>query len=1300
MSKDIFPFELVIKNDEGKELFIDTVERVLQENLQCKDSFGCSILNCHTHVGSKKHLSKFVEAELLFHNSYYNKGFAFCTVGLLKDKIASFDHIVLVGYETFGELYICETAELLRNKSNKMVEYCIAETIGETFRVRPSTEDRTFFEDAYYVFVVPINTTLTTHDKLLSGFKKRMNLEEIVFSSSNSINIGLIMIASKEDNDFWEVADPKERKIQLLDKKRNELCNIGDREVYFFAKIEGQWYDSKKCEFCFPDLRGKPLTEEQAIFEVNRASVVPMLQLGTEMIAEPLDVRQKKKEEQNLLKLFLLNRYLIHHHLIRNGNHYQYYFDTQSYFQNVKSIDGALGLKKWLEQEVRLSLKKNSPDRKIIYNFIVAPRHYSNAGFVQYVNDVVFDGSARILYFDVTKEYRGNIKAKYSDLTRLVDNIINSRQPSRLCFHYVDDMILSGSNYLRTKNLLNTLVPMNAKEDLCSRSLFESVIILVGRNSSDSKRWYAGAENTFFEYVHLSISPMRNHEDACALCKMVDSYQKLEKLCATNEMSSLIKETIAVHSDIKITDISSLEQDNQGEKQARVLLRHLLAERLNNHWWMSKEHKVVNRENAEDIYYVINIFYDNIYSELKKIIKAAGKDIGFQENEFAEYNDANIKVALIKVISRPFFCYHIRQKQAALKFCLICLNEKLDMLYQKEQIPAPGKAISEMDKKIIKALVNAVTDLNAMYPIRAEIISRMMYLIRERSALDFLDYCKAIKRNVGMSSDDSKCVLLEHILVERGESGFFDGERKVGTLRGVEERDRCALYLENNSVLVEGFKDIVDNDLNFDNIDQIPYYLEKFYQIFKINLKEKVAEAAFLIGIYKKIYGHLEVQESIWDTLKNIAKEVDCLFGETSIKMFFWDKNEPMIYDGYYLLDEGRDIGFYSRENLKKLEETLVQEPILDTIYVGSDMCVIKISQYLNTVRREEGKEREVYFAFSYEKEIRGEQWFKIKILLTLRSRFVQMLERINVQNEINKLNTERKKKALEIKKAHTHYSLEYFEGAGDMFRYYKILCAHRDNNTAAEAKTSDRFETLFASSKRLYDNYILLLTNEFISDIYRKVIYYPNKIDYKGIRLKERLDECLRAAGFTEKEESGLIYEIITPNEYDCDVRVRIHCDVNGFTDKKFWFFSRGEALMPYYYYLIMAFAANAGYHYRGKQVCDFYVKAEENYMVFSNRISEEALDESVLKEIERAARQKMVTPPWEFELGTQSITLWSFFRYFQILDKEYERMKETDRGRRCPREKCSGKGIQVWITNNEFVIRLKVLELVEEMR
>lgn len=1284
MGENIFPFELFIKNDKGKELFIDTVEKVLSENLQCKDSFGCSILNCHTHVGSKKHLSAFVEAELLFHNSYYNKGFAFCTVELLKNKIAdNFSQIILVGYETFGELYICETVEMLRNKLGRSVEYCILETIGDTFRVRASTESKNFIDQAYYIFVVPINTTLTTHDKLMNCFFKWMNRDCTMTDSNNSINIALIVIASKQNNDFWKIDDEEKRILRLEAQKKKELHNIGEREIYYFAKIDGEWFNAEQCGLCFPDLDGKKLTEEQAIFEVNRASVVPMLQLGTEMMPEPFDEKEKLNEENNILKLLVLNRYLIHHHIIRNENHYQYYFDTQRFFQDTKNNGMDLGLEKWLCNEVKKNLACDHLNDKIIYNFIVAPRHYSNAGFVQYVNDVVFGGIARILYFDVTKEYRGNIKAKYSDLTRLVDNIINSRQPSELRFHYVDDMILSGTNYIRTKNLLNTLIPLDVESRHCSRVLFKSVIVLVGRNSNDSKKWYAGDKGNFFEYTHLSISPMRNHEDACSLCKLVKIYHKLGRFCGTNEMAILTNETIKEHTGVKVTEVP--ESTNQKEKQARVIVRHLLSKRLNNQWWIGKENYVVNRESSEDIYNIIKKLYNDLYRALLELVDTKGYLTGFSNEELIQYDGTDVKVALIKVISRPFFCYHIRQKQAALKFCLESLDKELIEIYTV-------KKISKSKKRIIKALVNAVADLNAMYLIRAETINKMMYLIRTKEALDFSDYCKAVKRSVGGASDDSKCVLLEYILVTGKEEGFFNDGKQKGILSNIKKEDRYALYLENNNVLIDGFRDIIDNDLGFDNLELVPYYLEKFIKIFEINMQNELGQIKNIIETYKDIFHHLKVQGSNWDTLKYVARKVNELFGEISIKMFFWDKNDPIVYDGYYLLDEGENAEFYARGNLKKIEETLKREPLCDTVYIYENMCIIKISKCLEDYEEgAEEKKREIYFLFEYKgNEISQEEWFKIKILLTLRNRFVHMLGDMNVQNEMNKLNTERKKKALKIKKAHTHYTLEYFEGVIDIFSNYKMLRERNARNDLEDVQWESAIE------KQFYDNYIMFLTSEFTSEIYRMVIYYPGQVSYKGVRLCGRLAECLQESGFTKNNES-LCYKILVPNECDCKVMVIINCDINSFQGKKFWFFRRGEALIPYYFYLIMTFAMNAGYHFQGKGECELVVKADGDYIIFDNNVSNNLLSEDEMNKILSEARKKMETPPWEFRDEMQSITLWSFFRYFQILEKEISRIPISDRGRKCPKERCAGDGVQLAVQNNRFIIKLKLLEEIE---
>lgn len=1283
MSSEIFPFELVLEEDDHKELFVKTVESVLVENLQCENSFGCKILDCHTHVGSKKHLPVFVESELLFHNSYYNKGFAFCTAKLLCEKVKQYKKVFLIGYETFGELYICETVEVLKKSLGKSVEYCIAETVGDEFRIRASVDVSYLDNETYFAFIVPINTTLTTHDKLLHKFsdwcEKRNRCVE--FTDHNCINLALVVIApTNEKNDYWEVISKQNRILQLKESKQSELIRLKNKSVYYFAWVEGEWYNSEECTCCFPDLDNRSLKEEHALFEVNRASVVPMLQLGIESVQEPLLLQSRDREIKNIAKLFVLNQFLLHQHTVRNGNHYQYYFDTQRFFQAARKIKSDLGLESWLETEVRNSIqsknKEENPER-ILYNFIVAPRHYSNAGFVQCVNDIVFGGTARILYLDVNKEYRGNVKAKYSDLTRLVDNIINSKQPSKLCFHYVDDMIFSGSNFLQTKNLLNTLIASNKDDKLWSKSLFESIIILVGRNSKDSKAWFVGNADNFYEYVHLSVSPMRNHEDACTLCKMVDSSKKIKGICATNEMANTMENTIKRHLQKEVEELDGTNAETgknltTNEKRARVLIRHMLMERLSNRWWLSNEKKVVNRESKEDIFEVIQYFYENLGGEFKK---NAYKN--YFSNELMGvncYSEDDFRIALIKVISRPFFCYHIRQKQAALKFCL----ETLDTILNKNV-----QDITAEEGIIIRPLVNALADLNSIYLVRAEVMNKIMGIIKDddkKKYLSTLEYCTAIKKVISMSSDDSKSLLLEHILVKGEERMFFKKQDRLlgGKLTECSTEIKQTLYLENNSVLAEGFQEIISNSLECKSANEIPYYLEKYYEIVKLNLGNKEEEFPKLVEIYKSMHHQLKTDKPNRDCLKAIAVGAKELFGNADAKMFFRSKSEEIVYDGYYLLNDEKDIAFYSRDNLKTIEDTLHFEPILDTVYVGAQMCIVKIS---------EEDVGEIYFSFINSGAELDENWFKVKILLTLRNEFVQMMKRLNIVNEMNKLDVERKEKALEIRKAHSHYSYEYFEGRKE----FELRCIPENADEGAEIAKTTR--------KRLYDNYWLMLSNDFVSDLYRKGIYYSQDIPYKGVRLGERLTECLEASGF-QKEGEYWSYEIVTPNKKrEGDITVKIKCKVNDFKDKKFWYFGRGEKLVPYYYYLILSFAANAGFHYLGEEnsVCELQVMAEGEYIVFKNNISDGPLEDTTLEALRKAAHKKLNVPPWEFESSEQSITLWSFFRYFEMMDKRYENLSQSERGRKSPRNSTKGNGICILVEDNCFIVKLQMLEHVE---
>lgn len=1285
-----FPFEIDIKED-NKRVFVNTVESVLGENLQSADSFGCLISDCHMHVGSKKHLEEFVEAELLFHNSYYNKRFALLTSLFLENRISAHSNIVLVGYETFCELYLRETFIFLQNNyPNKKVGYCVVETTGKKMRVREA-ENAHYDEDTYYVFIVPISTTLTTHDKLISTFRSHLEQKRksgIKFDDQNSCNLVLILIAPMAGNDYWK--RDGDDAVVLVDEKRKLLKSLGEQKVYYLASHDVKWKNAAECEKCYPDLEGRPLNEEKPIFEVNRGSVVPMLQLGINKVPEPLDNRRREDGQRNLKKVICLSKYMFHHHIIRNGNHYQYHFDTQAFFEEISNQpDEELSLKVWLTDKVKAAInpETNDEQEKIIYDFLVAPRHHSNAGFVQSVNDIVFGGAGRILYFDTAKEYRGNIKAKYSDFSCLVSNILQSKQPSCIRFHYVDDTIYSGSNYTRTKSLIGSLVQIEERgaNEVFDVQLFASVIVLVGRSSIGTKKDYVQMPERFFEYVHVSVSPMRNHGDACTLCQLVRQYRFLEKCSATNQMARDCRRTIKDHkkkSANKFLQREKRKADN--EKRLRLILRHLLTETLSNNWWPLKQKPdtcPVDEENTDSVYAVLDEFYQSVHEEF------------YGEN----FEIKEIRGALIKVITRPFFTFHIRRRQAAFRFCI----EKLENILNK-------KKVTGEEKYLFGVLINGLADMNANYLIRQQNIKRILEFIEEqKTEYDQTCYFKAVKRIVGTSADDRKSLLLEHILVNGTEQGFFHKDMNQETL-DINDGDRIVLYLENNAVLIDGFKKICKyKELNLN--EEFPYFLKVFQDIFEVNH----ASVASFAGQYRALREFLKNEEG---DIQRVGEKVGALFPGMEVQVFLRDDDadsKRILWEKYYFLgqDRAQSKEFYSKHNLDELERALAKIrngneikknrteengddkwPLMDTLYYDATSTIIKIGDKRNgTIYiRIMNPNRAQTGALNVQDNLTI--LFPVKILLTLRSDWLKYFARCNLPNVKRQLDNAKNKKALVIKKATQHHQLEIFEGNLPIFELRKKYSKMREE--MEKTPVSPIAEEMVQSYKLLLDKYVQLLANEYISYVYRGTVSFPVVgFHVKPMYMNEREWTYLKRMGFEESADGILRYAICVANQSsknscsECIIKVNIEWDTKSFSNTALWFLKTGGARLRPYYLLMIALVINAGYHYisNGNDgECLFKVWADGQYMRFSNELAKDLLTEEQKKKIETGIYKKKEYPPWECDPADQSITLWALEQYFkraQNLPDVMERFGTED------------DWIDIKVIEKEYILGLKIL-------
>lgn len=1307
MNPKPYPFELMISSgDPPKPLFIQTVEQVLKENLQAPDSFGCQILDCHTHVGSKKHLSTFIEAELLFHNSYYNKGFAFLTAQKINEYTACtpFSQILFIGCETFCELFLCEACGLLGGKD---VDYCVFETVGRhQNRIRKlqewAAQHKNNWEKTLFVFIVPISTTLTTHDKMIAYFKSSLKQlvgdEKFVQKFENArfkaLNFALILIGNAvKAKEYWTMDEGTCSLYPVgIDHRFQELRP--DDPVYFFAYALSDWFEAEECPHCFPDVRGRTLIWETPVFGVNRASVVPMLQLSTNRIPTPrLGKWPASNVKENLNRVVQLALVMHHHHLLRGTNHYQYYFDSSAFFENNrKSVEEWLsGVVKakidWADEsgtgyetaKMAAQTEYIKPDC-MVYNIIVSPRHFSNASFLHAVNDRVFDGAARVLYFDVQREYRGNIEAKYSDLSRFIKNLEQCNQNYEIRFHFVDDSINMGTNFSRTKSLIQTLLREGKADKI---RLYHSIIILIGRNSTESKRFWLPENHRFFEYVHLNVSPMRNHEDACTLCQLTQNFEMMAENCSTNTVSAYCKKRATDHKLIS-TDkylANNTRQFADFGKQMRIILKHVLSLMLDNQWGPAGSIlSVVNKENVDDVYMVLQELYRDL-GKPRGSVAAVYRAVAREKT----FNHRMAQIALIKVISRPFFTYSIRQKQGAMRFCLELLDEQLDH----------GDNLA-----LVIALINGVADMDANFLLRACTINRICNWGRELRETHF----HATLRIIAFSQETSKSVFLESLLITGSEKNYFQrvnselGQDLDGNL---EMTDWFSLYLENNRVLRDGFTDIYKSK-SYNVLKEPPYFLKNFHKTLQLNLSHKQQDSyATLLETYCELRLNLledtergEKVGLISQSLTRICERIALLFEQTGAALpsgvlpfveRIASRDEDSNLLPYVLLTASDSASeeranFAKAEYQKEMAELLRQETpsILDTVYFSNTKhyCVVKFatprmkeSDYDGG--KEAGRDRGQYVLYFLVpipkcrtlenlwkcvpgKDKQGPDFisyaFGLKLLLSLRSEFIRMIRRNFANDSIQQLVLQlERNEALSISKANRHGVARYYSSIN--FQHVKDLIQSPEK-----------------SYKDLLDSYLQLMANDFISALYRdassnvlkKYTRDERSVDRIGPRTPKEQETNPPYAMYhilfqNRDQEGNYLYKMKSPCKYGQNTSKcsPLEIVIHGLSPGETWdlmALQRDDCSIGPSLLLIYLLATNARFHTPQGQdgdICKVHFRKDGLYLCAENHVHD-------AEQLVNDTKQRLEIPP--HLLDRQSITLWSLQQYCnQLLIAHY---------------------------------------------
>lgn len=1215
-----FPFEYVSINGQ-KCSFLENVEEILKADLQAGDSFGCMIQRCHTHAGSKIHFRNFIEAEILFHNNYYNHGFAYLTVEEILARIEKegnkYKHIYLIGYESYSELYLREVVRQLEaakkdNSGNLLnCNYFIYETIAsgdsswkktepnirnlikyydtcKCYYGLPSKDHGTplplaeALNECLFVYIVPINTTLSTMDKMISLFERECGLAE----QKNSVNrmcLCLITIGPQAEkqstNIYWEKEKSDQRQGDILKPKEGKFLNLfpDGNHVRSFAFIESTWTYAKRlydkngnsiddiCEDCYPDKANRLLSlkDETPIFDVTRGSVVPMLQLGQIIQLEPVPQPVQFSHKENIKRVWAISEYTAHHHIVRGNNHFQFYLDSPGFLSaySIPSTQNAVadGLS---IADYLLNIRKKCSDEatsKVIYNYIVAPSHRTNAAWVNLVCSYIFTNEdseykesfngARVLYFDITKEYRSNFKAKYSDFFQSFSNIIQRGQNYEIRFHYVDETISSGSRFLRAADLVQSLIssiPLEKKE-LERIKLFHSVFLLYGRSSYDSRLFYYRLfkeacindidelmNRNFHEYVSIRISQMRNYKDACVLCKMTDDYLLIQRYCATNLLATFCNAVIDKH---KPTKALVLAGDNQfycpKEKRYVFLITHILNSRLclSNSPLFPKENPrnrrqidVESESASSDIKEVLSDYYSHLGKWLSDLIP------DFKNT----YCSEDFQSAFIKAISRPFFTFHLRKRQAAFSFCIELLDKHL-------------KSSEKYDSRI-QTLINALADMNANYLIREEPFEKLCNLA-DMCKEGTIHYCRAIKKMMTLSQDTTKSLLLENILVHQSETRFFGldvdslremGFRKYNGLnafihlsdnRRASQNSKsvtvCGLsikgiiYLENNRIINDALKDICNNPSLTRGSDRMPYFLDNYKSLIAIHgatLSETFGDdyKNLVISIEKKRALPFLLLNAVVNSILPDESDVVCdnfwMMPFVRIKAISNNTfNHNKLFEFVHFCDgegfEDKKL-FYRDENFHILHglfhdafddsENSFESVCKDVVFGPQENVCIRFLPFIrNHVPRDESwiqmqgnsTDCALYVQIKNFNKHSPIHWLRLKSLLSLRAAIAEMTAAINMPEAIERKLNEMLHTAISDKKSQMHENIDsalifsFWQNHPEEYGIKKITESIKlvPNSSAAEELTDVVL--------RLYNRYYSLLSDELVASWYRKLI-------------------------------------------------------------------------------------------------------------------------------------------------------------------------------------------------------------------
>lgn len=506
---------------------------------------GYKLANTHMRLGSKVHIRAFYEMAILFYRTSVANRIAFEMLRSIKDysdsngnKLVNLleDDLLFFGYASYSKALTTSVREILREyreiplRKRKAIAQSEEEiaTINGLIEAVPSHIARIFYQhnlqselpieetelncDFYddqlcvrnsnkkidiqkpitLIQIVPISTTLTTFDKIEARLIAELS-DRAKAQIKNNIRYTVFWVTDKEtvgrENEkakYWTKVETNKREITP-----NPEIMESTSPITYFMRTPVIWEDPLKCELCYPD----DVIGEVPLVDTDPTSTVPAQQIRGRVSGIENDECNQSENDQRLLDLKSCVSY---GHIQREKNHFQFYIETQKYFNKVH-----LKVKDWL-----INLRQEDAHTgglsQTSLHVIFSPEHTTNVGFAQYVNNYYFEGMAEIVCINEDKEFRSNFKCEHTALIQIINELLShavNTEERPVSFYFVDDTIISGETFHKANNFLHSLLP----DQYCAMfpvSLFKKCFLLVDRLSKESKKNYVqDVDRDFYSFL-------------------------------------------------------------------------------------------------------------------------------------------------------------------------------------------------------------------------------------------------------------------------------------------------------------------------------------------------------------------------------------------------------------------------------------------------------------------------------------------------------------------------------------------------------------------------------------------------------------------------------------------------------------------------------------------------------------------------------------------------------------------------------------------------------------------------------